>query len=134
MIKERVDIDVEKMENRICQNVKIIIANQANIMINLKTMSNRYLYKWKKNEIYLDKEEIYNNTKEYELKQDDEIIFHLQDESYFYFFEKNINNDNIFSSYNQENLTINNKSNFYMLELKKNEFLDYEVNVNNSNI
>jgi len=27
MIKERVDIDVEKMENRICQNVKIIIAN-----------------------------------------------------------------------------------------------------------
>ena len=97
-------------------------------------MSIRYLYKWKKNEIYLDKEEIYNNTKEYELKQDDEIIFHLQDESYFYFFEKNINNDNIFSSYNQENLTINNKSNFYMLELKKNEFLDYEVNVNNSNI
>ena len=47
-----------------------------------------------------------------------------------FFFETNINNDNIFSSYNQETLVIDNKSNFYMLEFKKNEIFDFEVNVN----
>ena len=80
-------------------------------------------------DIYLD-DEIYNNTKEYELNPDNEMVFHLQDDNYFYFFEANINNDNIFSFYKENDLIISNKSNFYMFEFKKKEFLDFDVNVN----
>ena len=85
----------------------------------------------KERDIYLDKEEIYNNSKEYELDIDDEIVFHLQDDNYYYFFEtnNNNNNNNIFSSYDHEYPNTRNKSYFYMLEFKKGIF-DFEVNVN----
>ena len=80
-------------------------------------------------DIYLNKREIFNNSKEYELEKDDEIVFHLSDDNYYYFFETESNNKNIFSSYNQENLNIVNNSNFYMLEFKR-KFFDFEVNLN----
>ena len=48
------------------------------------------------NDIYLDNED-YKKTKEYELVPDNEMVFHLQNDSYYYFFETNV--ENIFSSY-----------------------------------
>jgi hypothetical protein len=80
-------------------------------------------------DIYLD-DDIYNNTKEYELNPDEEIVFHLQDDNYFYFFETDINNNNLFSSYDQDNLNIFNRSNFYMIDYKNKIFPGFEVNAN----
>ena len=80
-------------------------------------------------DIYLD-DDIYNNTKEYELNPDEEIVFHLQDDSYFYFFETDINNDNPFSSYDLGNLKLYNRSNFYMFTFQKKEYFDFKVNAN----
>ena len=80
-------------------------------------------------DIYLD-DDIYNNTKEYELNPDEEIVFHLQDDNYFYFFETDINNNNLFSSYDQDSLKIFNKSNFYMIDYKNKIFPGFEVNAN----
>ena len=82
--------------------------------------------------IYLD-DEIFNKTTEYELEPDNEIVFNLKDDSYFYFFEAD--NDNIFTvldDYTDSlfNTNINNKSKFYMVEYKKNNFFDFEINVN----
>lgn len=84
----------------------------------------------KERDINLDKEGIYNNSKEYDLEIDDEIVFRLPNDNYYYFFEtNNSNNKNILSSYNQETLNIGNKSNFYMVEFKR-RFFDFEVNAN----
>ena len=75
-------------------------------------------------DIYLDNE-AYNKTKEYKLEPDNEMVFHLQNDGYFYFFESNV--ENIFSSYTSD---IMNQSNFYMIDYKNNDLFDFEVNVN----
>jgi len=76
------------------------------------------------NDIYLDNED-YKKTKEYELVPDNEMVFHLQNDSYYYFFETNV--ENIFSSYSSN---IMNQSDFYMIDYKKNDLFDFDVNVN----
>ena len=53
------------------------------------------------------------------------MVFHLQNDSYYYFFETNV--ENIFSSYSSN---IMNQSDFYMIDYKKNDLFDFDVNVN----
>ena len=78
----------------------------------------------KERDIYFENED-YMKTKEYELQPDKEMVFHLKNDSYYYFFESNA--ENIFSSYISN---MKNQSDLYMVDYKKTNLFDFEVNAN----
>ena len=68
-----------------------------------------------------------NETKVYNIEPHEELVFHLENDSYYYFIEGNA--ENIFSSYyDKENF--NNKTNLCMVGYEHDNIFDYEVNVN----
>ena len=69
----------------------------------------------------------FNETTEYIVEPNHELIFHLNNDSYFYFFEANI--ENLFMTYHDTQNKRNN-INLCMLDFKKENIFDYEVNVN----
>ena len=68
-----------------------------------------------------------NETKVYTIEPQEELVFHLENDSYYYFIEGCA--ENIFSSY-YDNKNFNNNTNLYMVGYKHDNFFDYEVNVN----
>ena len=68
-----------------------------------------------------------NETKEYNIKNDEELVFHLENDSFYYFIEGN--GENIFSTY-YDNQKLKNSTKFCIVGYNHRNIFDYEVNVN----
>ena len=68
-----------------------------------------------------------NETKVYNIEPHEELVFHLENDNYFYYIEGNT--ENIFSSF-YDNQNLNNKTNLCMVGYKHDNIFDYEVKVN----
>ena len=77
-------------------------------------------------DIYLDGAN-YNDTKEFIVEPNNELVFHLQNDNYYYFFESNV--DKIFIKYN-DNQNKRNSLTLCMVEYTKESAFDYEVSAN----
>ena len=77
-------------------------------------------------DIYVDTDK-YNETTEFMVAPSNELIFHLQNDSYYYFFESKV--ENLFMIFNDKQ-TNRNSINFGLIDFKKENRFDYEVNVN----
>ena len=76
--------------------------------------------------IYIN-DSTYNETKEFEVNPNSELVFHLQNDSYYYFIESNV--ENIISTYTDNQGLINSTS-LTIVEYEHTNVFDYEVNIN----
>ena len=69
----------------------------------------------------------YNETAEFLVEPYNELVFHLQNDNYYYFFESNV--ENLFMIFNDKQIN-RNSINLGLIDFKKENIFDYEVNVN----
>ena len=69
----------------------------------------------------------HNETQEFEVNPDSELVIHLQNDSYYYFIESNV--ENIISTYT-DNQGLDNSTSLTILEYERTSVFDYEVNIN----
>jgi len=69
----------------------------------------------------------YNETQEFDVNPDSELVFHLKNDSYYYFIESNV--ENIISTYT-DNQGLDNSTSLTILEYERTSVFDYEVNIN----
>ena len=77
-------------------------------------------------DIYVDIEK-YKETTEFLLEPNNELVFHLQNDSYYYFLESNV--ENLFMIFHDKQNNRNNM-NLCLIDFKKENIFDYEINVN----
>ena len=80
------------------------------------------------NEINIEvNDNTYMETKEFDIEPNSEMVFHLGNDSYYYFFQSNVTK--IFSDYDDRG-NILNGTNIYIISYKPRNVFNYEVNVN----
>ena len=77
-------------------------------------------------DIYVDISK-FNETTEFIVEPNNELVFHLQNDNYYYFFESNV--ENLFMIFNDKQIN-RNSINLGLIDFKKENIFDYEVNVN----
>ena len=77
-------------------------------------------------DIYVDISK-FNETTEFIVEPNNELVFHLQNDNYYYFFESNV--ENLFMIFNDKQIN-RNSINLGLIDFIKENIFDYEVNVN----